>query len=169
MSAVAIFEATVIKDGYAGKLIDALIVDCPKLADWLDAPIPILPQHDCADMGLKRLPQSEVVAGWLCQPLGMLLTYQEALLSVWGLTSTETCQVYGRADSLNIETIIDRVMHIVRISIAIEVLMAPRDHGFAWINFARADWDGRSPKHWMLEGRLSDTERKLMEQLRNER
>lgn len=169
MTAIAISEAANIRDGYAGKLIDALITECPPLADWLDAPIPILPQRDFVEMGLKRLSQSEVVAGWICQPMGMLLTYQEALLSTWGFTSTETHQVYGPPDSLGIEAIIDRLMYIVRISIAIDVLMAPRDHGYAWINFARADWDGRSPKDWIMEGRLLDAERKLMEQLRNER
>ena len=169
MSAVAIFPVTSISVGYSGDLIDALIVKCPKLADWLDTPIPVLPQRDCSDMELNSLPHSEVVAGWLCQSLGMLLTYQEALLSAWGFTPAETCQVLGRGDALCMDTIIDRVMHIVRISIAIEVLMAPRDHGFAWINFARANWNGKSPKHWMLDGLLSDTERKLMEQLHNER
>ena len=169
MSAREPIRVDTVPDAYMGYLVEALVQGCPSLEQSFELPVPIFPSRDCAVMGLRTPLEHSVHGGWLCQPLGLLLTYQEALLSVWGLSPAETYSIYCGAGAPVVGQIIDRVASLVRISITIEVLMCPEDHGRAWLNTERDDWSGRSPKDWMIAGRLDETEYKLMEELRNER
>ena len=158
MSGGSIAACSVEREIHVGKLIDSLIQRQPAIEQDLGALIPIMRDDDCEMFGIAEFPYSTIRAGWRVQSLGVLLTYEEALLLIWGFSTSEILEAFEAHKSPSFDQIAATAMSIIRIAIGIEILTCPKDHGAAWANRPQPVFGDRSPKELILAGRMGEIE-----------